>query len=423
MASTVVIAQRVYTLDPARPTATAFVVRAGSITFVGTEADALALAGTEATVLRYPSSTVIPGLIDAHVHLASLGRALTVADLGTAKSETDAVERLTAATKDAYEGEWLRARGWDQNDWAGAVFPSKASLDVRFPTTPVYATRVDGHAAWVNTEALRRAGITNDTVDPPGGKIGRDATGEPTGLLIDNAMTLVEAKLPPPSDEVAETRLRRAVETCLSLGLTQVHDAGMDLATVRRLQRWDAEGRLPLRVYVMADGQGPDADAFLKQGPVTGRHLELRAVKLLADGALGSRGAALAAPYSDTPGETGLLLLSGNELASRARAFADQGFQVAVHAIGDRANSLVLDVLSSLPAGRHRVEHAQVLSPVDIPRFAKHGLIASFQPTHATSDMPWAEQRLGPERIDGAYAWRSVLDTGAHVAFGSDFPV
>ncbi|MBL9038606.1 MAG: amidohydrolase family protein, partial [Archangium sp.] len=163
--------------------------------------------------------------------------------------------------------------------------------------------------------------------------------------------------------------------------------------------------------------------AFLKQGPGTGRHLELRAVNLLSDGALGSRGAALAAPYSDAPGETGLLLLSGNELASRARAFADRGFQVAVHAIGDRANTLVLDVLSSLPAGRHRVEHAQVLSPTDIPRFAKHGLIASFQPTHATSDLPWAEQRLGPTRVLGAYAWRSVLDTGAHVAFGSDFPV
>jgi len=425
--SIVIVAKLVRTLDPARPTAEALVVRDHKIAFVGTKKEALAFAGGDAAVEEWTTSTVVPGLVDSHGHLASLGRALSVVSLEAARSEDDAVGLALQAGPGAHQGEWLVGRGWDQNDWTVRRFPTRASLDAKFPGTPVFFTRVDGHAAWVNGEALQRAGITRATRDPEGGRILRDDAGEPTGVLVDNAMDLVAAKLPEPSREVQQRRLKVALETCARLGLTGVHDAGMDLATFRLLQSWDMLGVLPLRIYAMADGQGAQAEEYLGLGPFKGLHLEMRAVKLLADGALGSRGAALSAPYSDEPAQSGLLLLSKEVLEEKARAFAERGFQVAVHAIGDRANSEVLDVLEALekrsPGGRHRVEHAQLLSAADLPRFAKSGLVASFQPTHATSDMPWAEARVGKDRLAFAYAWRSVLDTGAHLAFGSDFPV
>lgn len=423
--STIVfVAKRVHTQDPARPTAEAVAWKHGKLLAVGGEREVLAAAGPDAIVERFPDSVIVPGLVDAHAHVESLGRSLSVVSLWGARSEEDALSRVKAAPKSAYQGDWLVGRGWDQNDWPGQRFPTRAALDALHPDTPVFLTRVDGHAAWVNGAALRRAGITAATKDPAGGRILRDERGEPTGVLVDNAIDLVSAKLPAPTDEELQQRLKVALETCARLGLTQVHDAGMDLRTLRQLQTWDLLGVLPVRLYVMADGQGEQAEEYLDRGPFRGRHLEVRAVKLLLDGALGSRGAALHAPYSDEPSQQGLLLLGPDEFAARARRFSERGFQVAVHAIGDRANTLVLDTLATLdPALRHRVEHAQVLTAADVEKFAKHGLIASFQPTHATSDMPWAEARLGAERTRFAYAWRSVLKTGARVAFGSDFPV
>ncbi len=420
----VFVAKLVRTMDPAQPTAQAVAWRDGKLLAVGSRARVLEVAGPGAVVEEFPSSVIVPGLVDAHAHVLSLGRALVIASLLDAKDEAAAVARVKAAPASAYQGDWLLGRGWDQNDWPTQRFPSRASLDQAFPTTPVFLSRVDGHAAWVNGEALRRAGVTAATKDPEGGRILRDERGEPTGVLVDNAIDLVSAKVPRPSEEQVRARLKAALETCARLGLTQVHDAGMDLATFKQLQLWDFQGALPVRLYVMADGQGDEADAFLGLGPAAGRHVELKAVKLLADGALGSRGAALHAPYADEPGQQGLLLLSPEVLAARARAFSERGFQVAVHAIGDLANSSVIDVLSTLDRTlRHRVEHAQVLTEADVKRLGQHGLVASFQPTHATSDMPWAEARLGPERARFAYAWRSVLDAGAKVAFGSDFPV
>ncbi|MGZ3460269.1 MAG: amidohydrolase, partial [Archangium sp.] len=285
------------------------------------------------------------------------------------------------------------------------------------------------HALWVNSEALRRAGITRETPDPAGGRILRGADGEPTGVLVDNAMRLVLAMVPPPTDAQLEARLAAALARCAEVGLTGVHDAGMDLRTFRLLKRWDAEGRLPLRVYAMADGQGPDHETYLREGLFQGRMLTMRAVKLLMDGALGSRGAALHEPYSDEPGHRGLLLLTPEEYEARVKAFMSRGFQVATHAIGDRANTLVLDTLlrESEATGtrhlRHRVEHAQIMRLEDIQRLGHGGFVASMQPTHATSDMPWVETRLGPERVQGAYAWRKLKDAGAVLAFGSDFPV
>lgn len=420
----VFVARQVRTMDPKQPTAQAVAWRDGKLLAVGSRAAVLEAAGPGAVVEEFPDAVIVPGLVDAHAHVLSLGRALAIVSLLDAKDEADAVARVKAAPATAFQGDWLLGRGWDQNDWPGQQFPGRAALDAAFPSTPVFLSRVDGHAAWVNGEALRRAGITAATKDPAGGRILRDERGEPTGVLVDNAIDLVAAKMPKPTEAQLQGRLKVALETCARLGLTQVHDAGMDLATFKQLQQWDLLGALPVRLYVMADGQGDEAELFLGLGPSAGRHVEMKAVKLLADGALGSRGAALHAPYADEPGQKGLLLLSEAELASRAKAFSERGFQVAVHAIGDLANSRVIDVLSTLdPKLRHRVEHAQVLTEADVKRLAPSGLIASFQPTHATSDMPWAEARLGPERARFAYAWRSVLDTGARVAFGSDFPV
>lgn len=422
----ILIPAQVRTLDPARPAAQAIALRDGTVLATGSVDEVRALAGADAVEEVLPGATIVPGLVDAHVHLASLGRALSSVRCTGATSASECVQRAKAAPKTAYQGDWLVGRGWDQNDWPGQAFPSKALLDEAFPSTPVWLTRIDGHAAWANSKALALAGIGKDTQDPPGGRIVRDAKGEPTGVLVDNAMDVVTAVMPAPSEAQALSRLKLAVERCLEVGLTGVHDAGMDPQTFALLQSWDAVGALPLRVYAMADGQS-HAELYLGRGRFEGRHLRMQAVKLLADGALGSRGAALEAPYSDAPKELGLMLLSEAELESRAKAFAAQGFQVAIHAIGDRANHVVLDVLERLeraePGRRHRVEHAQVLRPQDVKRFAASNLVASFQPTHCTSDAPWAGARLGPERERFAYAWRSVLDSGAHVAFGSDFPI
>jgi predicted amidohydrolase YtcJ len=420
----VVVAKRIHTNDPQRPFATALVVRGERIAWVGDEAGALAFASSDAVVDRFPEATVVPGLADAHGHLASLGRALSIVSLDGMKRASDVTARITGASAAAYQGDWLIGRGWDQNDWDEKAFPDKALLDAAKPGAPIFFSRVDGHAAWVSSEALRRAGVTKDTKDPPGGRILRDARGEPTGVLIDNAIDLVSAKLPEPTPVERERRLKVALETCAKLGLTAVHDAGVDLATFELLQRWDLAGRLPLRIYAMADGQSAGWEAFVGRGVYKGALLELRAVKLLADGALGSRGAALHTPYADEPTSTGLLLLSPEDLAARAKAFDERGFQVAVHAIGDRANTLVIDVLSALDkTHRHRVEHVQVLRGDDVARLAQAGLVASMQPTHATSDMPWAEARVGKERLSFAYAWRAVLDAKVPLAFGSDFPV
>jgi hypothetical protein len=422
-------AARVRTMDPGRPVVEAVAVRDGRIAAVGSRAELVAAAGAGARVVDLGAATVVPGLADAHAHLLGLGNKLLMLNLDTAGNEEAAVSLVVGAAASSRRGDWIVGRGWDQTGWEAGAFPTRAMLDRAFPDTPVFLTRVDGHAAWVNGEALRRAGITRQTPDPAGGRILRDASGEPTGILVDNAMDAVEAKLPPLTDEQIQARLQAALRRCAQVGLTQVHDAGMDLRTFTLLQQWDLAGVLPLRIYAMADGRGPDGDAFLERGTFKGRMLEMKGVKFWMDGALGSRGAALHRPYSDEPSQSGLVLWEPEALEARVRAFMERGFQVNVHAIGDRANTLTIDLLVRLAGevaedpGRHRVEHAQVLRLEDIPRLAKGGLIASMQPTHATSDMAWAEARLGPDRVKGAYAWRSLLAAGARLAFGSDFPV
>ncbi|EPX58474.1 hypothetical protein D187_003946 [Cystobacter fuscus DSM 2262] len=426
---TVYVARRVRTLDAARPLAEALSVRAGKVLAVGTRDEVLAAAGAGARVVDLGDVTVVPGLTDAHGHLSGLGASLAAVGLEGTASREEVLARVTAAPSSAWQGDWLMGRGWDQNDWPEKSFPGRAELDAKLPRTPVVLERVDGHALWVNGEALRRARIGKDTPDPAGGRILRGPDGEPTGVLVDNAMNLVLAVLPPPTDAQWEARLAAALARCAEVGLTGVHDAGMDLRTYRLLRRWDEEGRLPLRVYAMAEGQGADRETYLREGPFQGRMLTMRSVKLVLDGALGSRGAALHAPYSDEPGHRGLLLLTPEEYEARVKAFMSRGFQVATHAIGDRANTLVLETLlrEAEATGtrhlRHRVEHAQVMRPEDIQRLGQNGFVASMQPTHATSDMPWAERRVGAERIQSAYAWRKLKESGAPLALGSDFPV
>jgi len=423
-------ADRVRTLNPQQPLAEALLVRWGKVLEVGARRD-LESAHPAVRVVELRDATIVPGLADAHGHLASLGRSLSILSFVGASSVEQILEMAKNAPPASYEGEWLVGRGWDQNAWPEGRrdFPTRQQLDALFPSTPVYFTRVDGHAAWVSSEALRRAGVDTRSLDPPGGRIIRDGKGEPSGVLVDNAMHLVSSKMPNPTDEQREKRLRAALEKCTSVGLTAVHDAGTDLPTLMLLHQWDSSGALPLRVYAMADGQGGASQVFSELGLIQGKSFTFRAVKFWLDGALGSRGAALQAPYSDEPTQRGLLLIESTELQKRARDLMQRGYQVAVHAIGDRANTLALDVLSKTAAEakvenrRNRIEHAQILRAEDIPRFAQLGIIASMQPTHATSDMPWAEQRVGRERIAGAYAWKSLLDAGAHLAFGSDFPV
>ncbi|HYH94779.1 MAG TPA: amidohydrolase [Hyalangium sp.] len=427
--TTVYLARHVQTLDPARPAAEALAVRDGKVLATGSRDEMISAAGSEARVVDLGEATVVPGLTDGHGHLAGLGRALSAVTLVGADSRQEVLSRLKAAPRSAFQGDWLIGQGWDQNDWPEKAFPARAELDAGWPTTPVALSRIDGHALWANGEALRRARITRDTKDPQGGRILRGPDGEPTGILVDNAMDLVFAVMPPPTDEQFEAQLTAALAVCAQNGMTGVHDAGMDLRTFNLLKRWDAEGRLPLRVYAMADGIGPEREKYLELGPFQGNRLTMRAVKLMLDGALGSRGAALHAPYSDEHGQSGLLLLNPEEYEARVRAFIGRGFQTATHAIGDRANAIVLDTLlrvagpEGVRKGRHRVEHAQVLRLEDITKLGANGFIASVQPTHATSDMPWAETRVGPERIRGAYAWQRLKAAGATLALGSDFPV
>jgi predicted amidohydrolase YtcJ len=335
------------------------------------------------------------------------------------------------ASDSAPAGAWLQGRGWDQNDWKVPEYPHRALLDAVIPDRPVLLRRVDGHAAWANTEALRRAGIDAGTEDPAGGRILRSRDGQPTGILVDNAVDLVRATIPPLTREQRRHHVELAMAHCLEHGITGVHDAGAKTITLDLYKDLALAGELDVRLYCMLDDDEETLDRWLPWGGYVSpdRLLTVRAVKLYADGALGSRGALLLADYRDDPGNRGLPVTTEAHLREVARRAAKAGFQVCTHAIGDAANRNILDLYGSLQDElelkdpRWRIEHAQVLHPDDLPRFAALDVIASMQPVHCTSDMDWVEERLGPERSATAYAWRSLLDTGAHLSFGTDFPV
>jgi predicted amidohydrolase YtcJ len=430
-ATLVLVGGEVYTNDPARPRAAAVAVRGNRIVEVGDDAAVRALIGPDTRVVELGGRTVTAGLVDGHCHLYGLGMAHDKVALKGSASEAEAVARVAAAAASRPAGEWIEGRGWDQNPWGGA-FPTRASLDAALGDRPAALTRVDGHALWVNGAALRLAGITRATPDPAGGKILRDAHGEPTGVLVDNATGLVEQHIPVASAEVRERRIRTAAAEAVAAGLTGVHEMGIDDATVAVYRELARKGELPLRVNAYLEGSAAIVEKLGERAlePDDGDgYFALIGVKLFADGALGSRGAALAADYTDDPGNRGLWVTPPDELKRLVGLATAAGWQVATHAIGDAATHATVEAYEAAIAAspgsdlRLRVEHAQVMQADDIPRMGRLKIIASMQPTHATSDLPWAEQRIGSERIRGAYAWRTMLDAGALVVAGSDFPV
>ncbi|MCK7592876.1 amidohydrolase [Pseudomarimonas salicorniae] len=423
---------RIITMDPARPYAEAMVFDDGGTLLAVGDGATLRASHAEARRVDAGNAVIVPGLIDAHGHVLGHGLSLLRANLVGARSKDEIIERLRAFARDLPEGEWLLGRGWDQNLWPEREFPSAADLDAAFPDRPVWLERVDGHASWGNSAALAKLDRSLDgDWQVEGGEILR-RDGKATGVFIDTAANLIEALVPPPDAAQLRRALDRSVQALVAAGLTGVHDAGVSEATLDLLRGMADDGALPLRIQAWADGDGTALAARCRDGgPYAhpGGRLAMRTVKLYSDGALGSRGALLKSDYSDAPGQRGLPVTSAEGLRAAMRKAKGCGLQVATHAIGDAGNRLVLDlyaeVLGEDAAADHRwrIEHAQIVSLSDIPRFARLGVIASMQPTHATSDMGWAEQRVGPLRIVGGYAWRSFRDAGVRLALGSDFPV
>lgn len=389
---------------------------------------------------RYPTArridghghALLPGLIDAHGHVLELGTSQGQVQLDDTTSLAQAQQRVRDYARAHPDRGWILGFGWNQAKWQLGRFPVAAELDA-VTDRPAVLERVDGHARWLNTKALQAAGITRDTPDPIGGRIEHDADGNPSGVLVDNAMDLATKVVPEPTLAERRAALKAAIAHMNSVGLTGAGDAGDSAATIGLYRSLADGGELTARIYAMIGDTGADFDALAPQGPLLGYghdRLTVRAVKLYADGALGSRGAALLAPYSDQPGQRGLLFEQDAAMAGKIERALRAGFQVNVHAIGDAANRQVLDgfehAYAALGHGRelrNRIEHAQVVARADIPRFRQLDIIASMQPTHATSDMNMAEARIGPERLKGAYAWRTFLDQGTRIAGGSDFPV
>jgi predicted amidohydrolase YtcJ len=417
----------IWTMDPANPEVEAVAAAGGRVLAVGRLADLAALRGPGTVDIDLAGGLAVPGLTDAHAHLLGLGAELDQVDLRGARSIEEAVARVR---EQAPPTGWVIGRGWDQNLWPGAAMPTHAPLTAAFPDRPVWLRRVDGHAGWANAATLAAAGITRATANPQGGEILRDAAGEPTGVLVDNAMSLVP--VPEPTDADLRRRILAAQDRVLACGLTGVHEMGVGPRADAILRQLAADKLLKLRMTGYADEdwfKQAHIDSDLHREPDPSVPYRLVGVKLYVDGALGSRGAALLAPYADRPDHSGILMHAPGELDALVLAAVRHGWQVAAHAIGDRGIRVLLDACAAargaVPAAdpRLRVEHAQIVDLADIPRFASLGAVASMQPTHATSDMAWAPARLGQDRLAGAYAWRRFLAAGVPLAFGSDFPV
>jgi predicted amidohydrolase YtcJ len=422
---------RIYLGHPEWRAVEALLVEDGRVVAAGSWADLEAQAPRAARV-DLGGGVAVPGLQDAHGHIEGLGKALETVDLRGCASYDELIERVAAQAALQPAGSWIEGRGWDQNLWPDKRFPEHARLSQRVPRHPVFLRRVDGHAGLANAAALAAAGLDGER-EVSGGEVLLDIGGEPSGVLIDAAMELVARAIPEPDDAARERRLLAAQDALLATGLTAVHDMGADPWTVETLSRWRDEGRWKLRVAVyLSVGAGTVAED-LRGFPRAADERDVvcaPGVKLYIDGALGSRGAALLEDYADRPGHRGLLLMEPDEYAAQIELCARLGLQPATHAIGDRGNRIVLDAYAAalsrhegFAALRPRIEHAQVLAPQDWPRLAELGVTASMQPTHCTSDMVWAVDRLGPERSLGAYAWRRLAPDVAQIAGGSDFPV
>src|SRR5215472_9482176 len=423
---------RVITMDPASPSAQAIAIAGERITWVGSDAEAQKLFSSVKNTIDLRGATVMPGIIDAHAHLLELGKSLLRLNLKDVATEEEAVARVRERARSARPGEWILGWGWDEGKWA-AHYPDNEALSRAAPENPVYLVGLHGFAGWANKKALLVAGVTTATKDPENGRILRDEKNlEPTGILLNRAQELVASRVPPVSLEQTKKAVELAAQECVRNGLTSVHEARVSAKMIQAYRELLREGRLPLRIYVMLDGADKTlVNEWLQRGPeIDPQHrLTIRAFKLFADGALGSRGAALLAPYSDAPDSRGVITTTQAEIYDLTRRSLEKGFQMCTHAIGDAANHMTLDAYAQAsretPSARDprlRIEHAQVLTPEDIPRFSQLGIIPSMQPTHCTSDMGWAEKRVGPLRIQGAYAWRSLLKTQVHMPLSSDFP-
>ncbi|KQW89235.1 amidohydrolase [Massilia sp. Root418] len=406
---------------------------AGRIIAVGSSKAVAAKAPAGATRVDMQGKTVLPGLIDAHGHVFGLGAIATGAELYSATSLPGALQAVGDFARANPQRAWVAGNGWNQEIWKLGRFPTALELDGAVADRPALMHRVDGHAVWVNSKALALAGITHETPDPAGGKIERDEIGRPTGILVDAAMDLVNKVVPAPTEAESRAALDGALAHLAKVGLTSAHDAGIGVGEDRLFRAYADNGKLTARIYAMIGDTTADFDQLSKDGPLQSYAnglYALSAVKLYSDGALGSRGAALIAPYSDAPNTKGLLFYKNEEMLAKMDKAMKAGYQVNVHAIGDAGNHQILDAYAELlkkypeaAAQRHRIEHAQVVAPADIPRFKTLGIIPSMQPTHATSDQNMAEQRVGPQRIKGAYAWQTFLKQGSKIACGSDFPI
>jgi hypothetical protein len=431
-ADLIVTHARIYTVDDSHPFVSALAVRGGRIAFVGSEREALLLRGAATRVVDAGGETIIPGMIDAHAHLFGLGTFLRDIDLTDTRSYDAIATRVAARVKDVPAGRWVIGRGWDQNKWGDTRFPTHEALSRVTPNNPVALRRIDGHALLVNAAAMKAAGVTAATKDPAGGRIERGAGGEPTGVFVDNAMGLVDRVIPPLTHDDMRAATLAAIAESNRYGLVGLADTGEPREVIDVFEELAKAGQFSLRAYVMIGDDSTDIAHYFERGPQSALydgHLWIRSIKLYADGALGSRGAALLDPYADDPKNSGLLRTTQEHLKDVSIQALRHGFQVATHAIGDRGNRVALDAyeaaLKAVPTVDHRfrVEHVQVLDHADVPRFAQLGVIPSMQAVHQTSDMYWAPTRLGYARTFGAYAWRSLLNTGVIIPNGSDFPV
>ena len=422
------------TMDNDFSTAEAMAIKDDRIMFVGSQGKVLELRGPDTRVIDLEGRTATPGIIDSHMHFAQLGRRIHQLFLTDTNSAAEVVDLVRAKAETSVPGDWITGDGWHTAAWGGAGYPDGDALNEAMPANPVFLRGMSWHAAWVNDVVLDMAGITRDTPDPVGGKIVRDSeTGEPTGVLLETATKLVEAVLPQESRDDLKAIIKASNEAALAMGITTVHDAMANDKEIALYREMIANGDLNVRMYLMyhVDEFSTAFDEMLEHAPEIGsgnNHLTQRTFKIFSDGALGARGAALLERYSDDESSVGLLRNSGAEIDQIVGKIMNAGYQVAYHAIGDRANRLVLDAIEntqlrySLEDARPRIEHAQILSMQDLPRFGKLGVIASMQPLHFSLDMAFAEARLGRKRMQGAYAWRSLIDSGATIVANADAP-
>jgi predicted amidohydrolase YtcJ len=428
----------VYTANDKAPQAQAIAIKADRIVFVGTNAAAQRYVGANTRVVDLQGKTVLPGFTDSHQHLSGVGQREMTLNLEGTSSLEDFLAKVKARVDQAKPGDWITGRGWIETHWKPPVFPTRWDLDKVAPNNPMILARADGHGSVANTAALHLAGITKDTPNPFGGEISKDKqSGEPNGMLLDSAQGLVRRRVPPTSAEDAERAVVLGVKRNIELGWTQIQDAGGGYNDVEIFKKLYAAGTIKLRIYKAVHGPGPSATRLLNEGATIGAYgnrFTFRTIKVVSDGALGSRGAALHDPYSDAPDTSGFLTVKAEDLRPMLTDALRKGIQVETHAIGDRANNFVLDeyeaAFKAVPESerkvadpRWRVEHAQIVNPADIPRFAKLKIIPSMQPSHAIGDLFFAPSRVGIKRLAGSYAWESFIKSGVVVPGGSDAPV